>query len=246
MLKPWLKKGKGKGKQGRSQGTDERPAASKYSHRLQQEAPWQRRQWVQVAPLQAQQGRRQATAAELATCAIRSSPSLKSPASASPTPRGGITPTTSPRAGRAKQSPPPKCATTPRPTCFVNEAATALCQPPDPRTQGERPALRSPRDLRDYLPPRQKLQGTPEFFDKTPRTTCTCTGFSAPGARAPPGPKADEASCERDFSLSGRVFGPLRERLATGVGEQQLVSIPLAAKSTGLQLLPTKSRASTH
>jgi hypothetical protein len=31
--------------------------------------------------------------------------------------------------------------------------------------------------------------------------------------------KVDEASCERDFSLSGRVMGPLRERMATGVGE---------------------------
>jgi hypothetical protein len=43
--------------------------------------------------------------------------------------------------------------------------------------------------------------------------------------------KVDEASCERDFSLSGRVMGPLRERMATGVGEK-LVSIPLMAMST--------------
>jgi hypothetical protein len=42
--------------------------------------------------------------------------------------------------------------------------------------------------------------------------------------------KVDEASCERDFSLSGRVFTPLRERMATGVGEQ-MVSIPLIAKT---------------
>jgi hypothetical protein len=43
--------------------------------------------------------------------------------------------------------------------------------------------------------------------------------------------KVDEASCERDFSLSGRVFGPLRESMATGVGEQ-MVSIPLLAMAT--------------
>jgi hypothetical protein len=43
--------------------------------------------------------------------------------------------------------------------------------------------------------------------------------------------KVDEASCERDFRLSGRVFGPLRERMSTGVGEQ-LVSIPLIAMAT--------------
>ena len=36
---------------------------------------------------------------------------------------------------------------------------------------------------------------------------------------------------ERDFSLSGRVFGPLRESMATGVGEQ-MVSIPLIAVAT--------------
>jgi hypothetical protein len=30
--------------------------------------------------------------------------------------------------------------------------------------------------------------------------------------------KADEASCERDFSLSGRAFTPLRERIATDRG----------------------------
>jgi hypothetical protein len=43
--------------------------------------------------------------------------------------------------------------------------------------------------------------------------------------------KVHEASCERDFSMSGRIFGPLRERMATGVGEK-LVSIPLMAMST--------------
>ena len=43
--------------------------------------------------------------------------------------------------------------------------------------------------------------------------------------------KVDEASCERDFSMSGRIFGPLRERMATDVGEK-LVSIPLMAAST--------------
>ena len=42
--------------------------------------------------------------------------------------------------------------------------------------------------------------------------------------------KVDEASCERDFSLSGRVLGSLRESMATGVGEQ-LVSIPLMAQA---------------
>jgi hypothetical protein len=40
--------------------------------------------------------------------------------------------------------------------------------------------------------------------------------------------KVDEASCERDFSLSGRAFTPLRERMDTGVGEQ-MISIPLFA-----------------
>ena len=42
--------------------------------------------------------------------------------------------------------------------------------------------------------------------------------------------KVDEASCERDFSLSGRVFTPLLEHMDTGVGEQ-MVSIPLIAKT---------------
>jgi hypothetical protein len=61
------------------------------------------------------------------------------------------------------------------------------------------------------------------------RRTCTCTGFSTPG-RAPPRSTRQAAGCGRDFSLSGRVFGPLRERMATGVGEQ-LVSIPLIARA---------------
>jgi hypothetical protein len=55
-----------------------------------------------------------------------------------------------------------------------------------------------------------------EFFDKTKDDLYLHRLLDSSRARSAKA-KVGEVSCERDFSLTGRVFGPLRARMATAL-----------------------------